>query len=72
MKISVKKSFLFLIFFMSTFIGCISIAFGAPSIKPDNFSYTAEDIIEGEDLIHEFKISNVGDKALIIEKIDAG
>ena len=73
MKFSVKKFFLFSIFLISIFTCCISIAFGAPSIMPDSFSYTAEgDIIEGEELVHEFKISNVGDKTLIIDKIDAG
>ena len=72
MKLSVKKFCLLLISSISVFMVCISTAFCAPSMTLDNFSYTAGDIIEGEELIHEFKVSNVGDKTLIIEKIDAG
>jgi len=72
MKFSVKKFFLLLVFFIFSLTACISITFGAPSIMPDTFSHIAGEIIEGEELIHEFRISNIGDKTLIIEKIDAG
>ena len=72
MKFSVKKFYLLLISFIPVLMLCIPNTFGAPSMKLDDFSYTAGDIIEGEELTHEFKISNTGDKTLIIEKIDAG
>jgi len=72
MKFSVKKLYLLLTSFISAFMVCIPAAFCAPSMRLDDFSYMAGDIMEGEELIHEFKISNVGDKTLIIEKIDAG
>ena len=72
MKLSVKKFYLLSILFICIFTAYIPIAFGAPSIKPDAFSHKVGEIIEGEELINEFRISNVGDQTLIIEKIDAG
>ena len=72
MKSPVKKFYLLLIFFIYIFMFCIPTASSTPSMKLDDFSYMAGDIIEGEELIHEFKISNTGDKTLVIEKIDTG